>query len=69
MMGRGIFDKCAETKLVKDGSMQIHCKLGLWSVSGVDKEQVQAEAWHYWRQYYSDGEYSGILGLTTEGEE
>ena len=56
-----LFDKCAETKLMKDGSVQIHCKRGNWSVSGHDRKQVEREARHYWVQYLSDGEYNSIL--------
>ena len=33
------------------------CKLGLWSVSGRDKEQVINEAMSYLAKYYMDGEY------------
>ena len=56
-----LFDLCAETKLMKDGSMQIHCKRGLWGVSGHDHKMVRTEAYHYWMQYQSDGEYNSIL--------
>jgi len=69
MMGRELFDKCAEVKRMKDGSVQVHCKLGLWSVSGHDEDYVMCEAWRYWRLYYSDGEYDRILNKTTEPSE
>ena len=56
-----LFDRCTETKRMKDGSIQIHCKLGLWSVCGIDHERVKAEARHYFGQYLGDGEYADLL--------
>jgi len=56
-----LLSKCAETRLMKDGTVQIHCKLGLWGVSGRNRKQVEREAMHYWFQYYEDGEYSTLL--------
>lgn len=41
--------------------LKICCKLGLWGVSGSSKEWVRREAFHYWQQYYSDGEYNDLL--------
>jgi len=58
------FHKCAETKRMKDGSIQIHCKRGLWSVRGHDEDFVEREAIHYWQQYLSDGEYDTLLEPT-----
>lgn len=55
------FEACIERKLMKDGTHEIHCKLGLWSVSGCDRSQIEAEAEHYWWQYYWDGEYASLL--------
>jgi hypothetical protein len=55
------FEKCVERKLMKDGSTEIHCKMGLWGVSGQDKEAIEKEARNYWIQYFSDGEYEDIL--------
>ena len=63
-----IFDKCTETKLMKDGSVQIHCKRGLWSVSGKSIRSVQREAVHYLRQYLDDGEYVTLLEPTGQEE-
>ena len=60
-----LFDKCVEVKLLKDGTAEIHCKLGLWSVSGTDREVVRANAMHYWIQYYHDGEYDSLLSNTS----
>lgn len=42
---------------MKDGTVEIHCKLGLWSVSGRDRHQVEAEAKRYFIQYAVDREY------------
>ena len=56
-----LFDRCTETKRMKDGAIQIHCKLGLWSVYGIDHERVKSEARHYFGQYLSDGEYADLL--------
>ena len=56
-----LFDRCVEWKLMKDGSYECHCKLGLWGVSGPNRETVAQEAMHYWTQYWLDGEYSKHL--------
>jgi len=56
-----LFDRCAETKLFRDGVIQIHCKLGLWSVQGRDARHTRREAMHYWIQYFEDGEYNDLL--------
>jgi len=56
-----LFDKCAEVNLHEDGTVEIKCKLGLWSISGHDIEFVRANAQHYWIQYYHDGEYDEML--------
>ena len=55
------FKEC--TLSLFDGDLwDISCKLGLWSVSGEDKDAVQDEALHYFKQYRDDGEYSSIIG-------
>lgn len=55
------FKKCTNT--VFDGDMwDIECKLGLWGVTGEDKDEVEDEALYYFRQYKEDGEYYEILG-------
>ena len=36
---------------------QARCLKGLWSVTGLTKEQCMKEARHYFIQYYQDGEY------------
>jgi hypothetical protein len=41
--------------------MLICCKLGLWSCSGRDNEQVKHEARHYFALYHADGEYDEML--------
>jgi len=61
-----LFDKCVEVKLLKDGTVEIHCKLGLWSVSGLDREVVRADAMRYWVQYYHAGEYDEMLTKTAD---
>jgi len=55
------FELCTQT-LFDGDSWDISCKLGLWGVSCSDKDQVQDEALHYFRQYKGDGEYSSIIG-------
>ena len=60
-----LFDRCTETKMMKDGAIQIHCKIGLWSVYGIDHARVQAEALHYFSQYLRDGEYADLLSNPT----
>jgi len=55
------FHDCTGSKLFPDGSLEIHCKLGLWSASGQDREFVEKEARRYWAQYYADGEYDDML--------
>lgn len=55
------FERCIERKLMKDGRTEIHCKLGLWSVSTPDAKTAECEARHYWQQYYTDGEYADLL--------
>jgi len=44
------------------GTIEISCKLGLWSVCGDNSEFVYNDALHYWKQYADDGEYSHIIG-------
>lgn len=56
-----LFDRCVDVKLLSDGTIEVRCKLGLWSVSGKDGEYVRENAMHYWLQYYRDGEYDGML--------
>ena len=34
------------------------CPKGLWSVWTQNRDAVEREAWHYYRQYEADGEYS-----------
>ena len=56
------FRKCINVKY--NGVMwNIDCKLGLWGVQAPPpRENVEREAFHYWQQYASDGEYSSIIG-------
>jgi hypothetical protein len=60
-LSSALFARCVETKLLDDGMVEIHCKRGLWSVSGRNRKQVEREAARYWQQYFADGEYNTIL--------
>jgi hypothetical protein len=51
------FHRCTRSRRLKDGTLRIKCRLGLWAVEGKDYAQVQREAMHYWIQYFEDGEY------------
>ena len=55
------FAKCVN-ETVEGGRTSIECKLGLWSVGATDVDLVYLEAFHYWKQYADDGEYSSIIG-------
>ena len=55
------FDKCVIRKKRTTGSLEISCRLGLWSVEGSDHAFVEQNARHYWVQYYQDGEYAALL--------
>lgn len=55
------YAKCID-EFETDNGVEICCKLGLWSVSGPDSDSVYVEAFNYWQQYASDGEYSSIIG-------
>ena len=59
------FRKCTNVKY--DGvRWYIACKLGLWGVEAPPPREVaEKEAFHYWKQYASDGEYSSIIGGKT----
>jgi hypothetical protein len=62
LVGYGtLLARCSERKTMKDGSIEIHCKLGLWGVSGQDHRFVEREAEHYFAQYLEDGEYNALL--------
>lgn len=39
------------------GRHVFRCKKGLWCVDAPAEEDAKREAWHYFRQYYEDGEY------------
>ena len=56
------FNKCTAFLKFMDGRTEIICRLGLWSVRGLDEAAVISNAIHYFEQYKSDGEYSSILG-------
>lgn len=57
---KDLFEKCIE-RVIKGDSIIIKCKLGLWSVESTNHAQVESEAFHYWQQYYADGEYNNNL--------
>ena len=59
------FTKCVDETIDAGGRVCIKCKLGLWSVEAKDSDSVYLEAFHYWRQYAGDGEYSAIIGGPT----
>ena len=61
MTENNVFSKCTTTKLMKDGTLKISCKQGLWCVRGSDRLEVIHEAAHYLTQYYHDGEYDSLL--------
>jgi len=46
-----------ETKLMRNGRVEIHCKRGFWGVSAANQEEAMREAKHYFIQYFEDGEY------------
>lgn len=56
-----LFDRCVVRNDYKDGSLEIKCCLGLWQVSGRDKQFVESESRRYWIQYFYDGEYEKLL--------
>lgn len=43
---------------VDEYGYQIECIKGLWAVCGLNKDTVLREAYHYFRQYFTDGEYN-----------
>lgn len=51
------FIKNTETKMMKNGRVEIHCKRGLWGVDAPTYAEAMHEAKHYFIQYYEDGEY------------
>ena len=54
-----MFERCITRRRV-NGRLYIRCKRGNFSVGGPDAAQVEAEARHYWRQYFNDGEYKAM---------
>ncbi len=55
------FWKCTNVKY--DGKRWgVDCKLGLWGVEANSRIEAEQEAFHYFSQYKSDGEYSSIIG-------
>lgn len=54
------FEKCVKRSRCGEA---ITCRLGLWSVFGLIKDDLEREATHYWIQYRDDGEYDELLGI------
>ena len=63
-MSNDVYEKFYKCVLIFYDSDNWHyeCKLNLWGVTGCDKDEVEEEALHYFRQYLEDGEYDEILG-------
>jgi hypothetical protein len=51
-----LYTKLIKIKTNKEGFVA-KCPLGNWSVYGADLDAVKREAWHYFQQYYEDGDY------------
>lgn len=60
MVSRDLFMACIKVK-EQQGRTKIDCKLGLWGVNSPDYDQAMREAYHYFSQYYTDGEYERLL--------
>lgn len=56
-----LFHQCREIEVLSDDTVVIRCKLGLWRVEGKSIQEVEQNAFHYWQQYYADGEYNLLL--------
>ena len=52
-----LFSLHTETKLMRNGRVEIHCKRGFWGVSAASEDEAMREAKHYFVQYFEDGEY------------
>ena len=52
------YKKWVSTRKCRDGSYTIKCKKGLWRVDAPSKRKAEAEANHYFAQYFADGEYA-----------
>ena len=64
------FERCTITKhkLFPFPRSSIECRLGLWRVDGPYNDDLVREAWHYFIQYKSDGEYDKLLGVVEDEE-
>jgi hypothetical protein len=51
-----VFNNNTTTQISVNG-VRIDCKKGNWGVSAPTEMQAYNEAWHYFMQYYRDGEY------------
>ncbi len=60
--GENDFERCIVRK-ADAGSLEISCVLGLWTVCGneLELDRIEQEAYHYWFQYFTDGEYADHL--------
>lgn len=54
------FRKCVVHSSYKNGS-HYSCRKGLWQVGGKDSSYVRGLAYHYFAQYYLDGEYNDLI--------
>jgi len=65
-MSKETFERCATRRKTATGLTEIKCRLGLWYALGGDEKFVEAQALHYWVQYYMDGEYDELLAPQKE---
>jgi hypothetical protein len=54
------FGKCVIKSKCRYGD-RYRCVKGLWQVDGGDSTYVRGQAYHYFLQYYLDGEYDELL--------
>lgn len=57
------FEKCAIKSKCIYGD-RYRCVKWLWQVDGSDSAYVRGQAFHYFMQYYLDGEYDDLLNST-----
>ena len=57
---RRLYERCIKRK-THGKTYVCTCKLGIWSVEGPDAASVESDAYHYWYQYFIDGEYDKLL--------
>lgn len=57
------FEKCVIKSKCIYGD-RYRCVKGLWQVDGDDGFYLRGQAFHYFMQYYLDGEYDDLLNST-----